>query len=370
MKSFDLPLNNQETGAHDGSDAWLRIANVSKAFGASHVLSDVSLQVRKGEFLCLLGPSGCGKTTLLRILAGLEQQDAGTIAMAGRRIEALPPARRDYGIVFQSYALFPNMTVADNVAYALRSPREERMRRVGELLDLVGLTGKEGRYPAQLSGGQQQRVALARALATSPGLLLLDEPLSALDAKVREHLRQELRSLQRTLGITTIMVTHDQDEALAMADTIAVMANGRIEQIGTPEQIYRTPATRFVADFIGRANWLPVQVYGNGVAILGDLSFDVQLPAGRATTAFCRPESVCVEKNWRSGENMTLAVVERVDFHGGVRRGVLSLCVNRAIRVFADASPNEAGYDSLVVGKRVPISFPAHQMCFFLDAAA
>ncbi|MGH8809453.1 MAG: putative 2-aminoethylphosphonate ABC transporter ATP-binding protein [Noviherbaspirillum sp.] len=369
MKNLDLPVQQQANVENNPDAAWLNIANVSKAFGTSPVLSDVTLSVRKGEFLCLLGPSGCGKTTLLRILAGLERQDAGAIVIAGRSIGSLPPAKRNYGIVFQSYALFPNMTVGENVAYALRLAREERLRRVGDLLDMVGLGGKENHYPAQLSGGQQQRVALARALATSPSLLLLDEPLSALDAKVREYLRQELRSLQHKLGVTTIMVTHDQDEALGMADRIAVMAHGRIEQLGSPEQIYRQPATRFVADFVGRANWLPVRVEKSGTVILGDLSFDAQLPPGCASgIAFCRPEDVRVETNWRAGEGATMAVVERVDFHGGVRRGVLSLCADRNIRVLADVSPNEGAYGNLVVGKRVPIVLAGSKMRFFTDA--
>ncbi len=216
---------------------YLRLTDIHKQFGGFTALRDVSLDITKGEFVCFLGPSGCGKTTLLRIIAGLESQSAGRIEQNGRDISALPPAERDYGIVFQSYALFPNLTVADNVAYGLvnrKLPRAEIRARVAELLKLVGLPGSEGKYPAQLSGGQQQRIALARALATSPGLLLLDEPLSALDAIVRVHLRQEIRGLQRKLGVTTIMVTHDQEEALSVADRIVVMNQGVIEQVGTP----------------------------------------------------------------------------------------------------------------------------------------
>ncbi|MDE2431093.1 MAG: ATP-binding cassette domain-containing protein, partial [Burkholderiales bacterium] len=219
-------MNNPPSTTSDADQHWLNIQGISKQFGAFRALQDICLSVRKGEFVCLLGPSGCGKTTLLRIIAGLEVQDAGTLTMGERDIGHLPPAQRNYGIVFQSYALFPNLTVAENIAYALRLNKVEKNRRVDELLDLVSLNGTESRYPAELSGGQQQRVALARALATSPSLLLLDEPLSALDAKVRERLRQELRRLQRKLGVTTIMVTHDQDEALTMADTVVVMSNG------------------------------------------------------------------------------------------------------------------------------------------------
>ena len=234
------------------SASYLRLAGVRKDFGSFTALRSVDLDIAKGEFVCFLGPSGCGKTTLLRIVAGLETQSAGRIEQAGRDISLLPPAGRDYGIVFQSYALFPNLSVADNVAYGLvnrRTPRAQIAARVTELLSLVGLPGSEAKFPSQLSGGQQQRIALARALATSPGLLLLDEPLSALDALERVRLRSEIRALQAKLSVTTIMVTHDQEEALAVADRIVVMNHGVIEQVGTPLQIYRDPASPFVADF-------------------------------------------------------------------------------------------------------------------------
>lgn len=366
-RDFPLPPN---ADMDSSQDAWLKITNVSKSFGEAKVLKDISLSVRKGEFVCLLGASGCGKTTLLRILAGLEQQDTGGIQMGENAIGNLPAAKRNYGIVFQSYALFPNLTVAQNVAYALRMDRNARAARVAELLNMVGLGGREKDYPAQLSGGQQQRVALARALATSPSLLLLDEPLSALDAKVREHLRQELSSLQRKLGITTIMVTHDQDEALALADRIAVMADGQIEQVGTPENIYRQPASRFVADFVGRANWLPVRIDENGRVLLGQHMLDVTLPAGPATaTAFCRPEDVCVEPSWASDAGMVMTFVQRVDFAGGIRRALVSLCAAPDIEIQVDVGPHGSGYDQLEVGKRVPISLPGHSLRFFMDGA-
>ena len=242
------------------SEAYLALEGVRKNFGSFRALDDIRLDINQGEFVCFLGPSGCGKTTLLRIIAGLEVQSAGRITQAGRDISTLPPAQRDYGIVFQSYALFPNLSVADNVAYGLvnrKVPKEKIAARVDELLKLVGLPGSGAKYPSQLSGGQQQRIALARALATAPGLLLLDEPLSALDALERVRLRGEIRSLQRKLGVTTIMVTHDQEEALAVADRIVVMNQGVIEQVGTPMQVYRDPATPFVADFVGKINVLP-----------------------------------------------------------------------------------------------------------------
>ncbi|UCH76088.1 MAG: ATP-binding cassette domain-containing protein, partial [Rhodospirillales bacterium] len=216
------------TGTQAGAP-YLRIANVTKNFGDFTALDDVSIDINEGEFVCFLGPSGCGKTTLLRAIAGLDIQTFGRIDQGGRDISALPPAERDFGIVFQSYALFPNLTVTRNIAYGLENrklPKDEVRARVDELLQLVGLSGQGDKYPAQLSGGQQQRVALARALATSPGLLLLDEPLSALDARVRVHLRHEIKQLQHRLGVTTIMVTHDQEEALTMADRIVVMNHG------------------------------------------------------------------------------------------------------------------------------------------------
>lgn len=237
---------------------YLSIRNVSKKFGSFTALENISLVISRGEFVCFLGPSGCGKTTLLRAIAGLDIQTSGTILQDGKDISTLPVGKRDFGIVFQSYALFPNLTVSDNVAYGLRNrryPRRDIAARVNELLQLVGLPEQARKYPAQLSGGQQQRVAIARALALSPGLLLLDEPLSALDARVRARLRGELRDLQQRLGITTIMVTHDQEEALTMADRIVVMHQGRIDQVDTPAQIYARPATPFVADFIGKMNF-------------------------------------------------------------------------------------------------------------------
>ncbi|MEY3428528.1 MAG: Sulfate/thiosulfate import ATP-binding protein CysA, partial [Pseudomonadota bacterium] len=238
---------------------YLSLTHLHKAFGNFVALQDINLEIVPGELVCFLGPSGCGKTTLLRIIAGLEVQTRGTILQAGKDISNAHPAERDYGIVFQSYALFPNLSIADNVAYGLVNRKVARnvvQQRVHELLTLVGLPGSGAKYPSQLSGGQQQRIALARALATSPGLLLLDEPLSALDALERVRLREEIRTLQQSLGVTTIMVTHDQEEALSMADRIVVMNHGCIEQVGTPTEIYREPASAFVADFVGQVNVL------------------------------------------------------------------------------------------------------------------
>ncbi len=239
--------------------AYLKIQNITKKFGGFTALNNVSFELEKGEFLCLLGPSGCGKTTLLRIIAGLEEPDSGNIFLNGKDITNLHPSSRNFGIVFQSYALFPNMTAYENLAFALKNKKNSKgdiKKRIENLLNLVNLTPVKHKYPSQLSGGEQQRVALARALALNPDFLLLDEPLSALDAKVRNRLRIEIRETQEKLNITTIMVTHDQEEALTIADRIVVMNEGRIMQIDTPQAVYEFPANPFVADFIGEINFI------------------------------------------------------------------------------------------------------------------
>ena len=288
-------MSDTATPGKSGRNPYLRIQNLTKKFGSFTAVDNISLEIDEGEFVCFLGPSGCGKTTLLRAIAGLDIQTSGGVQQAGRDISALPPTKRDFGIVFQSYALFPNLTAAKNIAYGLenaRARRAEVAKRVRELLEMVGLPDQGDKYPAQLSGGQQQRVALARALATSPGLLLLDEPLSALDAKVRVYLRHEIKQLQRRLGVTTIMVTHDQEEALTMADRIVVMNHGVIEQIGTPLEVYREPASPFVADFIGMMNFIAGTVVGPGAVRVGrlDLGCDADgFAAGTGVTLAIRP---------------------------------------------------------------------------------
>ena len=303
------------------SAPFLSLKQIRKEFGSFVALKDVDLDIQKGEFVCFLGPSGCGKTTLLRIIAGLEVQTAGSVHQAGQDISRLPPAGRDYGIVFQSYALFPNLSVADNVAYGLvnrKTPKAQAQQRVTELVKLVGLPGSEAKYPAQLSGGQQQRIALARALANKPGLLLLDEPLSALDALERVRLRGEIRALQQSLGVTTIMVTHDQEEALSVADRIVVMNQGVIEQVGAPMAIYREPASPFVADFVGKVNVLPARVSG-GVLQLGELRLahpDVNSAANGDVKVYLRPEDVLARPIAPGDGGVFDARIQKIEFLG------------------------------------------------------
>ena len=309
---------------------YLQLRDVGKEFGAFTALSHINLDIAKGEFVCFLGPSGCGKTTLLRIIAGLETPTSGSILQAGHDITRRPPSQRDYGIVFQSYALFPNLSVTDNVAYGLVNRRVDKTlikRRVTELLKLVGLPGSDGKYPSQLSGGQQQRIALARALATAPGLLLLDEPLSALDALERVRLRGEIRALQQKLGVTTIMVTHDQEEALSLADRIVVMNQGVIEQVGSAMAIYREPASPFVADFVGKVNVLPGSLSGRTLSVG---TFTLTLPHvsehasnTHAVKVYLRPEDVLARPVGGGGAgfaaddpNVFDAVIEKIEFLG------------------------------------------------------
>ncbi|SFV29386.1 putative spermidine/putrescine transport system ATP-binding protein [Devosia crocina] len=255
-------------------DQFLRVDALTKSFGTNQVVKGVSFGFGKGEFISLLGPSGCGKTTILRMIAGFETPTTGTIRVAGEDITHLRPNQRKLGMVFQAYALFPNLTVGDNIGFGLKVAgmgREERRARVEEMLRLIGLPGFEKRYPYEMSGGQQQRVALARAIAPKPRLLLLDEPLSALDAKIRVSLRGEIRAIQQDLGITTVFVTHDQEEAMSISDRIVVMNAGHIEQMGSAHEIYNRPQTRFVATFVGQLNTLPAATFGPDRAIRPEL---------------------------------------------------------------------------------------------------
>lgn len=303
---------------------YLSIEKISKHYGRLTALAAVDVEVGQREFVCLLGPSGCGKTTLLRIVSGLVEPDSGRIMLDGRDISAVPATQRGFGIVFQSYSLFPNMTVAENVGYGLRirrQPRAQIARRVAELLETVGLPETGLKHPHQISGGQQQRVALARAIAIEPRLLLLDEPLSALDAKVRLALRDEVRSLQRRLGIPTLMVTHDQDEAMTMADRVVCMNQGRVEQIGTPEELYTRPATPFVATFLGRMNVLEFQsaprLAGRPLQVAG------AAPGGSGVTRiYLRPEhiEILATASPDGAPNHFPARVDDLQFEGNITR--------------------------------------------------
>jgi len=275
----------------------LLLENVSKEFNKLHAVKNVNLEIQKGEFVTLLGPSGCGKTTTLRMIAGFESPTSGSIRYDGKVINDLIPQRRNFGIVFQSYALFPHMRVRENVAFGLkmhRYPKDRIRRRVDELLHMVGLSEHEAKYPPELSGGMQQRVALARALAPSPEVILLDEPLSALDAKIRVKLRAEIKQLQTDLGITTIYVTHDQEEALSISDRVVVMNRGEIEQIDRPLDIYKNPRSRYVADFVGTSNFFEGELAGD--LLRGkDFELEVAPPAGTAAgpvTVAIRPEKI------------------------------------------------------------------------------
>ena len=284
---------------------------------AHHALASVDLSIKANEFFTLLGPTGCGKTTLLRLIAGFDQPSTGQIAIFGRDVAGLPPEDRPVNTVFQHYALFPHLTVAGNVGFALRMlgrPRAEIAATVARMVELVGLEGMEHRRPDQLSGGQRQRVALARALAPGPEILLLDEPLSALDAKLRQRMRSELKALQRETGITFVFVTHDQDEALAMSDRIAVMQGGRVQQLGRPEEIYEAPANRFVADFIGGANLIPARIGPQGAAAEGLGVVPATGAAGAEVTLAIRPERLAIlpATQQAQGDLGPLTVAERI----------------------------------------------------------
>ena len=346
---------------------FLKLEGVRKTFGKFTALKGIALAIEAGELVTFLGPSGCGKTTLLRIIAGLETQDDGSIVQAGRDISRLPAMQRDYGIVFQSYALFPNLTIFDNVAYGLvnrRKGRDQIHRRVGELLKLVGLPDAGAKYPGQLSGGQQQRIALARALATSPGLLLLDEPLSALDALERLRLRGEIRALQQRLGVTTIMVTHDQEEALSMADRVVVMNHGAIEQIGTPQQIYREPASAFVADFVGKINILSAVAEPGGRFRLGSLLLDgahgsPSVAPGTRVRLYLRPEDVVINGAASMHGNAAQAKVVKVEFLGAFCHVTAAIAGVEEQPLLINISRHSIDQMSLAEGSSLHVGLPA-----------
>ncbi len=366
----------------DDRHSYLRIRDLLKKFGAFTALKDISLDIDEGEFVCFLGPSGCGKTTLLRAIAGLDIQTAGSIEQGGKDVSALPPSERDFGIVFQSYALFPNLTIQRNVAYGLENQglaKDKIKARVKELLALVGLPDQSSKYPAQLSGGQQQRVALARALATSPGLLLLDEPLSALDAKVRVHLRHEIKALQENIGVTTIMVTHDQEEALAMADRIVVMNHGVIEQVGTPSEIYSEPETLFVADFIGEMNQIEAEVAAGGKVAIGSANLECaahDFAKGTRVIATIRPEDIVPHGRGakdpgsrdviRTPGNTFEAQIGDMEFLGSFWRAELTGGKLKDQRLIANLSINAARRMKLTEGKELKIELPPERLKLFV----
>jgi len=377
-------MNQQTTANPDNSKPYLQIKRLSKLFGGFVALDNVSLDVFDGEFVCFLGPSGCGKTTFLRAIAGLDIQTSGTVHQAGKDISALPPSERDFGIVFQSYALFPNLTVEKNIAFGLENQKMSKpdiAKRVTELLELVGLPDQRKKYPAQLSGGQQQRVALTRALANSPGLLLLDEPLSALDAKVRTYLRREMKALQRRLGVTTVMVTHDQEEALTMADRIVVMNQGVIEQVGTPTEIYREPSTLFVADFIGAMNQAAGKVTSNDSVAIGQVTLSTRphnLKVDDPVVVAIRPEDIIPqgEGAHSSGatdtdphaENTFDVSIEDMEFLGSFWRVSLKNSALGNVLLIADISINAARRMNIAVGNSITVELPAQRIWIFPPA--
>ena len=359
---------------------FLELDHVRKSFGAFAAVEDFVLSAERGEFVSFLGPSGCGKTTTLRMIAGFEYPDSGTITIAGKDISRLPPNKRNVGMVFQSYALFPNMTVASNVGFGMRvkkQPSSAISKRVTELLELINLSEKADRYPYQLSGGQQQRVALARALAIEPQVLLLDEPLSALDAKIRVALRTEIRAIQRQLGITTVYVTHDQEEALSLSDRVVVMSQGRIEQIGTPFEIYNFPTTSFVASFVGTLNLVAAGITdapGGRLSIGGQ---EVRTRGavtgadgdGRVTLAL-RPEGIALGEG-EPGSNRMRGVVEDINFLGSIVRirvRVVDGVEGAAPVTIALDAFNEPHLRLPATDESVTISFPP-EACFVLGSA-
>jgi putative spermidine/putrescine transport system ATP-binding protein len=340
--------------------AFLELNGLRKTFGVTVAVEHFDLSVQRGEFVSFLGPSGCGKTTTLRMIAGFEDPTEGRIVIDDEDVTNVPPNKRKLGMVFQSYALFPNMTVADNIAFGmkmLKTPHEQSQRRVQEMLALIQMPDYGKRYSYQLSGGQQQRVALARALAIQPRVLLLDEPLSALDAKIRDELRNEIRRIQQELHITTIYVTHDQEEALSLSDRVVVMNKGKVEQIGAPFEIYNKPQTEFVAKFVGTLSTLRGTVDGEGHVVINGQPVRLAQPvrerrAGDAVTISLRPETIALN-NGAAGDNALKATVQNITFLGAVVRVQL----NADGSSFVADSLNSPGFVPPKVGDVVTVSF-------------
>ena len=350
------------------STTYLSVNDLCKHFGAFQALKNISIEINEGEFACFLGPSGCGKTTLLRCIAGLETQSSGSISQKEIEISSLPPSARDFGIVFQSYALFPNLTVFSNISYGLinnKWGKDEIKSRVEHLLDLVGLKSHAGKYPSQLSGGEQQRVALARALATSPGLLLLDEPLSALDAKVRLYLRKQIKDLHRKLGITTIMVTHDQEEAQSMADRIFVMKDGEIIQSGTPREIYEKANSPFIADFIGITNFIDASVVNQDKVFCKDIQLECKatgLAEERSVKIAIRPESILLSQKKSNEQNCIQGTIKENEFLGSFQRLYIeSPSLSEELLMIDIANTSQTNFD-LNQGSMIYFIFPPDQI--------
>jgi putative spermidine/putrescine transport system ATP-binding protein len=355
--------------------SYLELTDIQKHFGETVAVENFNLAAEKGEFVSFLGPSGCGKTTTLRMIAGFEQPTAGTIRINDEDVTYKPPNRRNVGMVFQSYALFPNMTVGDNIGFGLKvrkRPGDQIKKRIAELLELINLPDKGSRYPYQLSGGQQQRVALARALAFEPQILLLDEPLSALDAKIRVALRHEIRQIQRQLGITTVYVTHDQEEALSLSDRVVVMSQGRMEQVGTPFEIYNFPTTAFVASFVGSLNVLSGEIVDAGrgeVSISGqtiNLTRKFEGRAGQDVRVALRPEMATLADRLE-GCTRLVGQVSEVTFLGSIVRIRVQLGPGQALTGGNGSSQgqivmldefNEPGLSVPQLGETVTVSFP------------
>ncbi len=355
----------------------VNLVDLVKRYADVTAVAGISLAMPSGEFFSLLGPSGCGKTTTLRMIAGFERPDEGQILLDGVDMAQTPPHKRNVNTVFQNYALFPHLTVAENVGFGLRYQevsKQEAKRKVADALELVQLSGFEGRRPSQLSGGQQQRVALARALILNPAVLLLDEPLGALDAKLRKALQIELKALQEEIGITFVYVTHDQEEALTMSDRLAVMSNGRVEQLGTPSEVYEEPTTTYVADFLGVSNLMDADaggVGGDGKAKLRLGEFDLSASQGDtdargAVKVVIRPERVRLESSETRGENRVPGMVERVVYVGSIMQVIVHLAPGQTLQAWVQNLGEELPYRQ---GEAVSVHLPADALRVLIDTS-
>ena len=353
------------------------LVDLVKRFADVTAVAGINLSMPSGEFFSLLGPSGCGKTTTLRLIAGFERPDEGQILLDGEDMAQTPPHKRNVNTVFQNYALFPHLSVSENVGFGLRYQevsKQEAKSKIGAVMELVRLSGLERRRPSQLSGGQQQRVALARALILNPAVLLLDEPLGALDAKLRKALQIELKSLQEEIGITFIYVTHDQEEALTMSDRLAVMSNGRVEQVGSPSEIYEEPTTAYVADFLGVSNLMDARADGGGVDGLARVQLgEFELVAAQGDTdargdvkMTIRPERVRIEPQGTVGQNHIPAMVERVVYVGSIMQVILHLAPGQTLQAWVQNQGEELPYHQ---GESVAVNLPADALRVLIDTS-